>query len=287
MESVVVSESSDRTVIIESATELYYGDEVLLSYAGGGVETVNGVDIAPFSNEQIEILLEGGVVPHAIPGRIEAEDFSVNSGFQTEQTEDAGGGTNIGHTDNGDYLEYIVDVEKDGYYNVNFRVSSESAGGSLALKKLHESGATILLSEVQFGATGGWQNWITEQGALAYMEKGLQTLRLQATASSFNINWFELEFVSETEPTAIEKQLDEAPVKLFPNPTNGSFTIEFTSGFQPKNIYIQNQNGRQHSQLKPRQGEELIEVNEGLSAGLYIIIFEDTHKLTYKKLLVN
>ncbi|WP_268125320.1 carbohydrate-binding protein [Roseivirga pacifica] len=285
--SAAISEVSDRTIELEADTELHYNDEIFLSYNGTGVVSKNGVPLAAFDNEEIKIVLEGGVIPHMVPGRIEAEDFINNSGFEVEQTQDAGGGSNVGHTDNGDYLDFMVDVQQAGYYDVSFRVSSESNGGSLALRKVLASGSAQLLSQVQFGATGAWQNWVTEQGALAYLEKGLQTLRLQATASLFNINWFELEFVSETEPTSIEKQLEEAPVNLYPNPTEGKFTIEFAAGFQPSTIFIQSQNGQKQKQITPQKGIEQMEVNEPLSSGLYILIFEDANKLTYKKLLIN
>ncbi|WP_422004627.1 carbohydrate-binding protein [Roseivirga pacifica] len=285
--SAVISEVSDRTIELEAGIELRYNDEIFLSYNGTGLVSKNGVPLAAFDNEEIKIVLEGGVIPHMVPGRIEAEDFINNSGFEVEQTQDAGGGSNVGHTDNGDYLDFMVDVQQAGYYDVSFRVSSESNGGSLALRKVLASGSAQLLSQVQFGATGAWQNWVTEQGALAYLEKGLQTLRLQATASLFNINWFELEFVSETEPTSIEKQLEEAPVKLYPNPTEGKFTIEFATGFQPSTIFIQSQNGQKQKQITPQKGIEQMEVNEPLSSGLYILIFEDANKLTYKKLLIN
>jgi pimeloyl-ACP methyl ester carboxylesterase len=45
-----------------------------------------------------------------IPGKVEAEGYSSANGIQTENTADAGGGQNVGYIDNGDWMEYSVNV---------------------------------------------------------------------------------------------------------------------------------------------------------------------------------
>ena len=67
----------------------------------------------------------------AIPGRIEAEHFSGQSGFEVEDTQDEGGGQNLGYTDAGDTLTYNVSVAEAGEYTLSLRVAS--SGGSEAL----------------------------------------------------------------------------------------------------------------------------------------------------------
>ena len=57
---------------------------------------------------------------------IEAEDFDVMSGVRTESTSDADGGINVGWIDEGDYLEYEIDVPASGTYQFDFRVASKS-----------------------------------------------------------------------------------------------------------------------------------------------------------------
>jgi hypothetical protein len=122
-------------------------------------------------------------------GRIEAESFTTQSGIQTENTSDTGGGLNIGYIESGDYTEYSVNVPTAGNYKVDFRVASATSGGTITLL----ANNNVIGSAVAVG-TGGWQNWVT---ITAYVElaAGSQTLRLNYTGNGgylMNLNWFDL-----------------------------------------------------------------------------------------------
>jgi hypothetical protein len=120
-----------------------------------------------------------------IPGKIEAEAYTAMQGIQTQATTDNGGGLNIGYVDAGDWLDYNVNVFATGKYNVSFRVASQLTTGAFQLK----TGATVLTT-IAIPNTGGWQNWQTVTVPVN-LSQGLQTLRILATGSGFNINWFE------------------------------------------------------------------------------------------------
>ncbi|SHJ60880.1 Por secretion system C-terminal sorting domain-containing protein [Reichenbachiella agariperforans] len=130
----------------------------------------------------------------AIPGSIEAEDYSDASGIQTETTTDAGGGINVGYIDAGDWLDYEVNVTASGNYTVAFRVAAAGAGQ----KTFDIQSNSSTLTNVTFTATGGWQAWTTVTSSVS-LSAGSQTLRLAATSSGFNIN-------------RMDFSLDEAPV---------------------------------------------------------------------------
>ncbi|QJR81364.1 cellulase family glycosylhydrolase [Alteromonas pelagimontana] len=120
-----------------------------------------------------------------IPGRIEAEHFSAQTGFQVEDTLDEGGGQNVGYTDAGDTLTYNVDVKQEGEYVVSFRVSS--SGGT--------EGFAVLLGGVQIATvavadTGDWQNWKTITATMT-LAAGENTLTLKAIGGAWNFNWME------------------------------------------------------------------------------------------------
>ncbi len=123
----------------------------------------------------------------SIPGSIEAEQYALMSGIQTEASTDSGGGTgggqNIGYVDTGDWLEYSIDVESSGSYLIEYRVASD----------LGSSGFRVMVDGTEInrqavGNTGGWQNWVT-QSATVDLPAGPQTLRIEAVGPSWNMNW--------------------------------------------------------------------------------------------------
>ncbi|MDF2532300.1 MAG: carbohydrate-binding protein, partial [Clostridia bacterium] len=117
-----------------------------------------------------------------IPGKVEIEAYTNQSGFSFEGCNE--GGQNAGWTDAGDWLDYFVNVAEDAKYKVEFRVASPdgSAGGA----ELYLG--SKLLTKVNITKTGGWQNWATVQGT-ANLRGGKQTIRFRAGAGGFNINW--------------------------------------------------------------------------------------------------
>ena len=52
-------------------------------------------------------------------GLIEAEDYSDMFGIQSDTTNDDGGGLNVGYVDEGDWIEYSVDVEESGEHQLS------------------------------------------------------------------------------------------------------------------------------------------------------------------------
>lgn len=122
-----------------------------------------------------------------IPGRIEAQHFSWQSGVQSEATTDTAGGINIGHLDAGDWLSYTVEVETSGWYTVDFRVASAADGGQLILGQNGQD----LTSALTIPNTGGWQNW-TNVSASVYLNAGRQELVVWVQNGTWNLNWFAL-----------------------------------------------------------------------------------------------
>jgi beta-glucanase (GH16 family) len=157
--------------------------------------------------------------PQAIPGTIQAESFSAQSGTQNEETADTGGGQNVGYIETDDWLDYTVNVTTAGTYTVGFRVASQPGG---AILQLRNSTGTVLGS-VNVAATGGWQTWTTLTTS-ATLPAGVQTLRVHAAAGGVNINW--ISFTSTTTST------NALPTVSLTSPTNnatftapGSITI--------------------------------------------------------------
>ncbi len=120
-----------------------------------------------------------------IPGVIEAENYDSMSGIELEPCTE--GGQNVGYIDVGDWLSYVVLIQRSGTYKVEFRVASESDSGKFSLRSDNN-----VLTTVTVPNTGGWQNWTTISSEV-YLDAGIQTIRLYADGELFNINWMSFE----------------------------------------------------------------------------------------------
>ena len=117
---------------------------------------------------------------------IEAEDYDVVSGIDLEDTGDVGGGQNIGWIDQGDFIEYTVNIPSTGEYLIQYRV----AGLWDTLGFENRIGG-VLVDTQAMDSTGDWQNWVT-QSAVINLIAGEQTMRFDFIDGPININWIRL-----------------------------------------------------------------------------------------------
>jgi hypothetical protein len=124
----------------------------------------------------------------AIPGIIQAEDFALEYGTNVETTKDAGGGSDIGYTNNGDWIEYNVKIASSGAYPVQFRVASAATANSAI--NISYNGSTV--GSVAVAPTGGWQTWATLNTSVT-LPAGQGKLRLTFVGTGSgglaNVNW--------------------------------------------------------------------------------------------------
>jgi hypothetical protein len=126
--------------------------------------------------------------PTNIPGKVEAENYASMSGIQTENSSE--GGQNVAWQDNGDWMDYTVNVSNSGTYNVQFRVATMFNGPQFQLKKSDGN----VLATVNVPNTGWFQSWQTVSASV-YLSAGTQTLRIYTTnaAGGWNFNWMNFE----------------------------------------------------------------------------------------------
>jgi hypothetical protein len=132
-------------------------------------------------------------------GRLEAESFTTQSGVQTENTTDNGGGLNIGFIESGDYTQYAVNVPVAGSYKVEFRVASGASGGTITML----ANNVVIGSAVAVG-TNGWQSWATIT-AYVQLAAGSQTLRLNFSGNGgylMNLNWVNFALEGSPQPNS-------------------------------------------------------------------------------------
>ena len=150
-----------------------------------------------------------------IPGIIECEDFdggaegmsfhdsdNVNEGdVKNYRTDSSGvdlvkgnGGTVIGYTAQGEWLEYTVNVSQAGEYEYEATVSSGNDGAAFSLSVIKD-GQMTQLAKVKVPKTGDsdWSKYKTVKGKLSKpLEAGEQTLRITIEGAYANIDKIEI-----------------------------------------------------------------------------------------------
>jgi hypothetical protein len=129
---------------------------------------------------------------HAINTNIQAEAFCTQSGTQLETTSDTGGGQNVGYIDANDWLAYRVNIPTAGTYTIQYRVASQTGGGSIRFER---SGGGTVFGTISVGSTTGWQTWTTIQHNVT-LPAGQQEVAIVALAGGFNLNWFRINSTS-------------------------------------------------------------------------------------------
>ena len=144
-----------------------------------------------FNINWMKIESTGVLPPDAIT--IQAEDFLVMNGVQTENTSDSGGGLNVGYIDAGDWMSYpSVTIPTSGTYTVEYRVASLNGGGNLVLE---EAGGSPSYGAINIPATNGWQNWATIKHTVT-LTAGAHKFGIKANNGGWNLNWFRLSKVN-------------------------------------------------------------------------------------------
>ena len=215
--NIVVDTENPRIVYFTVNYTMSYDQTIKVSYDGNQINAQDGTSLTSFSMKDVKNTLPSFF---SIPGKIEAEAYSFQSGVQLESTMDAGGGKNIGYLDINDYLDYRINVTTTGIYEVAYRVASEQAG-EVELQLIDAEGTVTTLQKVDFPATGGWQNWTTINQNLQ-LPSGRYTLRMLITRAPFNMNW--MEFTLVTTPTYSINTIDK--IRVFPNPANNMVHLQ-------------------------------------------------------------
>ena len=189
--------SPEASLSIKSAGGVKLG-QITLPQTGGmqSYHTVNVVALLPKGNQTIRIFAEKGgfnfnwfdvAASQAVTGRIQAENYDAQYDVKTETTSDSDGNLNVGHIDDGDWMDYNIKLPTAGVYTANFRIANSYGAGIIDIK----NGNGALLGTVNVPQTGGWQSWATI-GTPLTLPAGSQVIRIHARSGAFNFNWFEL-----------------------------------------------------------------------------------------------
>ncbi len=214
--SIELDPNNHRAAILNVDFVMKYGHFIKVSYDGIQLEAFDNTLVNNFDQENVLNTLP---FFHPIPGKVEAEDFTFQSGIQLEDCSDEGGGQNIGYLDVGDYMDYRVRINQSGIYTINYRTASESAGGGIAITLIDDQENVIPVNQAYFSATGGWQNWTTTSYN-TQIPAGSYTMRLTVIESQFNLNYLEFKSITSTD------DLESLSYVVFPNPTSDKLYLK-------------------------------------------------------------
>jgi hypothetical protein len=246
----------------------------VLKISNSGADCKSGTQsLSPFQNADVVNL----IFSHkTIPGKIEAEEFTVNNGFSFETCTDAGAGTNTSYAAVDKYLDYYAWVENTGSYAMDFRISVNAASAQIAVLK-DQNGSMVPLKSVSFGNTGGWQNWQT-QSATVSLTAGKNIIRLLSRSDGYNLNWIQFSQLTAAESPEVQQ------ISLYPNPAQGSFFLQFNDE-NPRHIALYDLHGRVLIRYSTQLNLEKINV-QGIQPGMYVVRISDARGVITKKLQI-
>jgi beta-glucanase (GH16 family) len=220
--------------------------------------------------------------PHIIPGAISSVEFdmggegiayhdvdsdNVGPGSRQDEgvdTEMNDGGENVGWIETGEWLEYTVQVEETGTYDVEVRVASPSSVGkfSLSFNGENETG------EISVPATGGWSSFNSLLVRDLELEVTDTLLRVDIVNGGFNMG--RLTFADSI---ANSIELTKVKDRLMVYPTLATSEVFVKNITKEHNYSICDMSGRivKSGILLPESSVSV----EDLQTGSYFLILDD------------
>ncbi len=194
-------------------------------------------DSEPGGDAQIPV---NNIIP--IPGSFEAEDYDLGGegvAYHDLETTNLGGqnrtdgvdistipdtnGFCISHTMGGEWVEYTIDVEADGLYDLQVLYSSKLTSGGILGAEIPDK-SVVLFNDLLLPQTSetDWYVFKTVTLKNIALEQGEQIIRFNVISRGFNLDKFT--FI-KAQTTAINDMANNK-IQVHPNPSNnGHYTI--------------------------------------------------------------
>lgn len=199
----------DGSGIYGSSTRILYVSPVTATTSGEYLCTVSNPWGTAHSNViRVAVVIDQSSYapqPVQVPGRIEAEEYDVGGesvsyhdtsfgnicnppAFRYEDVDvqainDGGSGFGVGYVEEGEWLEYTIDLTRSRELAVDLRAQAANGLGV----ELHVDGTPVL--EANRSATSG--QWTTFHLGCIDLGQGEHVIRVKATEAYWNMNWIE------------------------------------------------------------------------------------------------
>lgn len=143
-------------------------------------------------------------VAAAVPGKIEVENYDVGGpgkSFLDKDDDNKGGeyredavdivkavdGYAIGYTQEGEWLEYTVNIDREQEYalQVRYATTSENTGMKLYVDD------KMVLDNIVFEKSAGWDAYATLDAGMVKLLKGEHVLKMEIVGNYVNIDWLD------------------------------------------------------------------------------------------------
>ncbi|HEX2395126.1 MAG TPA: carbohydrate-binding protein [Bacteroidales bacterium] len=276
---VALDPNNSGKLVISLSSPVSYGQEVKISYQGNYIQS-GALWLTAFTEKVVKNNRPSRIT---IPSSIEAEDYFINNGFQLENCTDIGGGKNIAFANNGDYLDYLINVPEAGNYQIMFRVASQYSNGVISIR-VSTGAAYEIIGSLSVSNTGGWQTW-TNQSVVVNLPAGEVTFRLYSAAGEYNINKFTFSSV-----TTVSESNPQEVFEIFPNPGNGHFKVRLSNErVENRELIVSDMTGRVvHKEYISVRGDEIHELNlSHLPRGIYHIHYNSGRGGIPRKVIIE
>jgi poly(3-hydroxybutyrate) depolymerase len=252
---------------------VHFGDTVSISYTPRDITAADNGPLEGFSDFAIANQVSAPAWK-AIPGKIEAENFTFKSGMQAETTGDVGGGQNLGYIGDGDWVEYAIENKTSVTdFQISFRLAATSAGGIIDFYIDDKN-----VGRVTAPNTGNWQVYQSVAKSVS-IAPGKHYLKVVATKAGFNLNYMDV----QDKQTGIE-DISKANISMYPNPVSNELIIS-SADFQYHKIEIFDALGNLVIS-KTTAGEAVLRMPVHLSDGMYFVKISNETNYQLKKIMV-
>lgn len=280
-QNLVVNGSSGFQISFDLGQTITDADTITVSYSGTGIKSTDGSQLSTF----IDLPIKNNLPLHLpIPGIIQAENYSANSGMASEGCTDAGGGLDMGYTSSGDYMDYNIRVNKTASYTIEVRCACNSTAGIIEIQQLDDAGITLNTADVNIPITGGWQSW-TSVTSRINLTAGASRLRVKIIQPEFNLNWYKFteNIVSATEPIV--------GFSLYPNPAKKKVILYVPNELltREKKLMIYSSLGQaiKSPGIEDDSRNNLFISLDGLSPGLYVLVLQSGADVWHFKIIIE
>lgn len=146
-----------------------------------------------------------------IPGKVEVENYDIGGpgkSFLDKDDDNKGGeyredavdivkavdGYAIGYTQEGEWLEYTVNIDREQEYalQVRYATTSENTGMKLYVDD------KVVIDNIVFEKSAGWDSYETLDAGMVKLPKGEHVLKMEIVGNYVNIDWLDFK-----DPTTI------------------------------------------------------------------------------------
>lgn len=230
-------------------------------------------------------------VAQTIPGTIEVERFDVGgegyayhdreeenkeaSTFRKGEGVDIKDGANsqvIGWTDTDEWLEYTVEIEKDGIYEWSALIATDNDNASFHLEMDDEA----ITDVTKATNTGDWKTFKEVGGLTSELKAGKHILKLYIDASYFDIDW--IKFKQKDATSTLSLITDK--IVVTPNPASEHISVSGIDNI----ISTELMNIEGNVIVKSNSNE--LDIPEGVS-GMYILKVKNAVATYTQKIIVK